>query len=68
MAEYVMEEPSDRSASWRVYERIVRCRDCRWAREAAPQGPWHLECHLRPLARHYTDDGGFCHMGERRAE
>jgi len=28
MAEYVVEEPSDRSASWRVHERIVRCRDC----------------------------------------
>ena len=30
MAEYVVEEPSDRSASWRVRERIVRCRDCRY--------------------------------------
>ena len=29
MAEYVVEEPSDRSASWRVHERIVRCRDCK---------------------------------------
>lgn len=28
MAEYIVEEPSDRSASWRVHERIVRCRDC----------------------------------------
>lgn len=31
MAEYVVEEPSDRSASWRVHERIVRCRDCKYA-------------------------------------
>ena len=31
MAEYIVEEPSDRSASWRVHERIVRCRDCRHA-------------------------------------
>ena len=30
MAEYVVEEPSYRSASWRVRERIVRCRDCRY--------------------------------------
>ena len=30
MAEYVVEEPSYRSASWRVHERIVRCRDCRY--------------------------------------
>lgn len=29
MAEYVVEEPSGRSASWRVHERIVRCRDCK---------------------------------------
>lgn len=31
MAEYIVEEPSDRSASWRVRERIVRCRDCKHA-------------------------------------
>ena len=30
MAEYVVEEPSYRSASWRVHERIVRCRDCKY--------------------------------------
>ena len=30
MAEYVVEEPSDRSPSWRVHERIVRCIDCRY--------------------------------------
>lgn len=30
MTEYVVEEPSDRSASWRVHERIVRCRDCKF--------------------------------------
>lgn len=29
MAEYVVEEPSSQSASWRVRERIVRCRDCK---------------------------------------
>ena len=29
MAEYVVEEPSDRSASWRVRGRIVRCKDCK---------------------------------------
>ena len=29
MAEHIVEEPSDRSASWRVRERIVRCRDCK---------------------------------------
>ena len=30
MAEYVVEEPSSQSASWRVRERIVRCRDCKF--------------------------------------
>ena len=32
MSEYVVEEPScDGSASWRVRESIVRCRDCKHA-------------------------------------
>ena len=30
MSEYVVEEPSDSSASWRVRESIVRCRDCKF--------------------------------------
>ena len=30
MAEYIIEEPSKHSASWRVHERIVRCRDCKF--------------------------------------
>ena len=29
MAEYVVEEPSNQSASWRVHERIVRCKNCK---------------------------------------
>lgn len=29
MAEYVVEEPSSQSASWRVHERIVRCKNCK---------------------------------------
>ena len=28
MSEYIIEEPSEHNASWRVHERIVRCRDC----------------------------------------
>lgn len=47
-----------------VRERIVRCRDCRWAHEAPPVDEWHLECRVRPLCRHYTPDYGFCHLGE----
>lgn len=46
---------------------IVRCRNCRWADEAPAVEGFHLECRLRPLARHYTDDDGYCHMGERRS-
>lgn len=47
-------------------ERITRCKDCRWAREATPVEEWHLECRVRPLNRHYTPDDGFCHLGEPR--
>ena len=28
MSEYIVEEPSEHSASWRVHERIVRCKHC----------------------------------------
>lgn len=57
-----------REGNWLTGERIVRCRDCRWAREAPPQEGWHLECGVRPLCRHYTPDGGYCHLGERRED
>lgn len=72
MAEYVVEEPSDRSASWRVHERIVRCRDCK---HTAPYGDG-IEC-LGPLVQtwdYYNDEpldnpvqpDGFCAWGERK--
>ena len=71
MAEYVCELPVEGMASFvsgsttiPVLKRIVRCKDCRWAREALPLERWHLECCLRPLAHYYTDDDGFCHQGE----
>lgn len=44
MAEYVVEEPSDRSASWRVHEQIVRCKDCEYARIMRPLD-WMTESH-----------------------
>lgn len=31
MSEYIVEEPNEHGASWRVRERIVRCRDCKHA-------------------------------------
>lgn len=66
MSEYVVEEPSDSSASWRVHESIVRCRDCeRFAVDHSDHdyrsGWW---CH-----RWNTDmvkPDGFCAWGERR--
>ena len=65
MAEYVIEEPSDRSASWRAHERIVRCRDCKRVtidqgdhdyREPLWCGLFHIDVSL----------DGFCKWGERR--
>ena len=67
MSEYVVEEPScDGSASWRVRESIVRCRDCkRFSLDNSDHdyrsGWW---CH-----RWNTDmvkPDGFCAWGERR--
>ena len=47
-------------------EEIVRCKDCRWSKEAPRVEHWHLECIVRPLSRHYTADEDFCSHGERR--
>ena len=66
MSEYVVEEPSDSSASWRVRESIVRCRDCK--RFAVDQSEHEYRsgwwCH-----RWNTDmvkPDGYCAWGERR--
>lgn len=32
MSEYIVEEPNEHGASWRVYEHIVRCRLAKSAR------------------------------------
>jgi hypothetical protein len=59
MAEYVVEEPSDRSASWRVHERIVRCRDCYHCSDVEP-----LYCRVW---HHWVWRGdGFCSRAEPR--
>lgn len=47
-------------------EHIVRCKDCRWSKEAPKVESYHLECNLRPLSRHYVRDDGFCDHGETR--
>lgn len=71
MAEYVVEEPSGRSASWRVHECIVRCRDCEHFEQGYTDGVmfdetvcWAWENgHDYPS---YTNPEGFCHRGNRR--
>lgn len=70
MAEYVVEEPSDRSASWRVHERVVRCRDCaKWSFFDVEDGKRIGDCsewrHLDGFG-HATNENGFCAWGERR--
>lgn len=62
MAEYAVEEPSDRSASWRVRERIVRCRDCKYYE---PNTYSHFTCELLTF---HVDPDGFCAWGERRED
>lgn len=47
-------------------EHIVRCKDCRWAKDAPIVEGYHLDCALRPLSRHYTRDEDFCSHGEER--
>lgn len=66
MSEYVVEEPSDSSASWRVHELIVRCRDCERFTVDHSDHDYRSGylCH-----RFYTDmvsPDGFCAWGERR--
>ena len=68
MAEYVVEEPSDRSASWRVHERIVRCRDCKHYSEHE----WIIAtdvsdvCHFWHGEPTKVEPDGFCAWGERK--
>jgi len=64
MAEYVVEEPSDRSASWRVHEQIVRCKDCQHSYEHHDvRGRWLL-CDLQIYDEVRPED--FCSRGEKR--
>ena len=70
MAEYVVEEPSDRSASWRVHERIVRCRDCRYYDEIIHAcdhpcvTPLGGDCHENWIFSCFDND--FCCWGKRK--
>lgn len=68
MAEYAVEEPSDHSASWRVHERIVRCRDCKhysdheWIMVTDVSDVCHF-WHGKPTK---VKPDGFCAWGERK--
>lgn len=62
MSEYVVEEPSDSSASWRVHELIVRCRDCKHCIS-------YWKSDYCDYFSHVTNDpDGYCAWGERRAD
>ena len=63
MADYIVEEPSSQSASWRVHERIVRCRDCK---HAFDEGSGYLYCGRRPGNCFEARADGFCAWGERK--
>lgn len=66
MAEYIVEEPSDRSASWQVHERIVRCRDCACFSVDNSDHDYRTGWWCK---RWYTDmvkPDGFCAWGERK--
>lgn len=62
MSEYVVEEPSDSSASWRVHELIVRCMDCRWCVAYSKAAYCDRFAHALPTA----ELDGYCAWGERR--
>lgn len=77
MAEYVAEEPSDRSASWRVHERIVRCGDCEYARIMRPLDwrtgkpstvieEWYCQRHSNPEGASDIEPDGYCAWGKRK--
>lgn len=70
MAEYVVEEPSDRSASWRVRERIVRCMDCKhmhevrnWLGMDVDECWLHADRESGALGKVRTEPDGFCAWG-----
>jgi len=70
MAEYVVEEPSSQSPSWRVHERIVRCRDCRYYDEIIHAcdhpcvTPLRGDCPENWIFSCFDND--FCCWGERK--
>ncbi len=68
MAEYVVEEPSDRSASWRVHERIVRCRDCEHFAVDQSDHEYRSGWWCKRWNTDMVKPDGFCAWGERRED
>ena len=66
MAEYVVEEPSDRSASWRVRERIVRCRDCERFAVDQSDHEYRSGWWCKRWDTDMVKPDGFCAWGERK--
>lgn len=69
MAEYVVEEPSGRSASWRVHERIVRCKDCKHYSDHE----WIMVTDVSDVCHFFgggvkVEPDGFCAWGERKED
>lgn len=61
MAEYVVEEPSGRSVSWRVHERIVRCKEC----ESATDHCEGMDIYWCEYLSRYVGADMFCAWGRR---
>lgn len=76
MSEYIVEEPNEHGASWRVHERIVRCRDCKHAQVRHPLNPitgipagiedWRCDYFWNADELPEVEPDGFCAWGERR--
>lgn len=64
MSEYVVEEPGDSSASWRVRESIVRCRDCKMLVKRGNR----VYCDLCAGGFPEVEPDGFCSWGVRRED
>lgn len=64
MSEYVVEEPSDGSASWRVHELIVRCRDCCYFIDS----PVWSDTHECDYINRGVEPDGYCAWGERKVD
>ncbi len=66
MAEYIVEEPSEHGASWRVHERIVRCKRCRKFHLDNSDHDYRSGWWCDRWDTDMVEPGGFCAWGERK--